>query len=224
MRAGGVAYLLGVLVACGSSGSPGATPAQTSSSGNSLVGQDGFAVHYAVVDTQEAHEECGWEEVLPDGTYAAMAVILSDQVLPGYCSGAGSASAIAGHPFVHIQVADPTYATDTPLPDGGAPEPVVPATYAIADEGNSDDDLCSVPGTGGSALVDVGDWGDGGGATGVATSVSGSVTLTTVAAGHVVGRFDVMLAAVLPSGDIDTPHPTPFSGTFDATVCPGTSQ
>ena len=65
---------------------------------------------------------------------------------------------------------------------------------------------------------------DGGGAITVASALTGTVTLTTIVPGHIVGSFDVKMAAYLPSGLFDTAHPTAFSGTFDSTDCPGTMQ
>jgi hypothetical protein len=188
---------------------------------NSAVGRFGFDVKDAVVDTTQAHSQCGWEEVLPDGSYAAVAVILADQLLNGYCGGEG-AQPIPGHPFVNIQLAGPTYATQgLNLPDGQVPAALEPGQYTIANEGVYDDQICSVRGTGGSALVDVGNWGDGGGpAQPVATAVSGTVTLTSVGSGYVAGTFDVVVAPPLASGNLDVNNEAALSGTFSAKACP----
>jgi hypothetical protein len=192
-----------------------------------VAGRYGFDVQYAVVDTTQAHSQCGWQEVLPDGSYAAVAVILADQQLVGYCGPVdGGMPPLAGHPFVNIQVAGPTYATQgRGLPDGAAPAPLSAGQYAIANEGVDDDQICSVRGTGGSALVDVRDWGDGGGAAeSVATAVSGTVNLTSVGSGYVAGTFDVVVAPPLASGQLDLANSTPLSGSFSARTCPGVLQ
>jgi hypothetical protein len=225
-------------VHCGQGESPGAaadggSPTASSpnvdggSAVNSVVGRYGFDVRYAVVDTTQAHDQCGWQEVLPDGSYAAVAVILADQQLVGYCGPVdGGMPSLAGHSFVNIQLAGPTYATQGPgLPDGATPAPLSPGQYAIANEGVDDDQICSVRGTGGSALVDVRDWGDGGGAAeSVATAVSGAVIVTSVGSGYVAGTFAVVAAPPLASGELDSANSTPLSGTFSAKTCPGVLQ
>lgn len=165
--------------------------------------------------------------MLLDGSYAAVAVILADQQLVGYCGPVdGGVPSLAGHPFVNIQVAGPTYATQGPgLPDGATPAPLSAGQYAIANEGADDDQIGSVRGTGGAALVDVRDWGDGGGAAqSVATAVSGTVTLTSVGSGYVAGTFNVVVAPPLASGQLDSANATPLSGTFSAKTCPGALQ
>jgi hypothetical protein len=219
--------LLGVH--CGNGGHPGGASGDTALdeaglATNSAVGRYGFDVKYEVVDTTQAHSQCSWEEVLPDGSYAAVAVILADEQLLGYCGQESDGGrSFAGHPFLNIQVAGPTYATQGPdLPDGETPAALSPGQYNIANEGVDDDQICNVRGTGGAALVDVGDWGDGGGpAVSVATAVSGTVTLTSVGFGYVAGTFDVLVVPPLPSGQLDLTNSTPLSGTFSAHTCPG---
>jgi len=78
----------------------------------------------------------------------------------------------------------------------------------------------------GTALVDVLDFSDAGCCnTSVGTSISGTVTLTTVIPGHVAGNFQVLLAPI--DGGVNassTSSAAPFSGHFDTTACPGTTQ
>jgi hypothetical protein len=131
---------------------------------------------------------------------------------------------------LRVEVAGPSYADTggTVLPDGSAAAPIPPGSYDIGYEAEDDDVLCALP-TGTSAILDVFDFtADGGVAVeGVtytqATAISGTVNVTSISPGHIVGSFDVQLAAFVYSKngfDIDTQNPTSFSGTFDATNPP----
>jgi hypothetical protein len=148
-------------------------------------------------------------------------VILADIDLSSLLCAAAPNTA-AGHPFVILQMKSLSYAPAGNLSDGSSETPIGPGTYPVDFEGESDDDLCMAGA--GMALLDVRDIApvDGGGATTVASAVTGTVTLTTIVPGHIAGSFAVQMAAYLPSGLFDTAHPTAFSGTFDATSCPGT--
>jgi hypothetical protein len=211
------------LVACGASSSPvgpGDSAAPPPGGPSSLTGMYGFPVHFSLV--LPAGGGCSYPAKRPNGDYNSISVALSGATI-GICADAASAAGAAGQPFVLIQVASPSYATDPQMPDGGE-QPLTPGTYSIAFEKVTDDDLCMLSGTSGTALVDVRDFDDGGQvATPVATALSGAVTLTAVGGGHVAGAFNVTMGAAT-NNSIDTQHPVAFSGTFDATECPGTAQ
>jgi hypothetical protein len=212
--------------ACGSSSSGPSSASPPPASGNSLTGSYAFPVAYTLLGTDEAKADCGYGGMLADG-YSDFGVYLADTNISGLiCAGDDAGPRVnsaPGHPFVVIQMKSISYARGGNLPDGGVETAIVPGTYGVGFEGLSDDDLCMA--NPGAPLLDVLDFGpeDGGGAIPVASAATGTVTLTTIALGHIAGSFDVQMVALLPSGQYDTEHPTPFSGTFDATTCPGTT-
>jgi hypothetical protein len=184
-----------------------------------------FGVHYSVVYAQNLQVACGYAPSPPSG-YGDLVVLLTDVDLSSTCSSGTTPSSAGGHPAVRIEVTSPSYAMGgTGLAaDGGAVAALTPGSYGIGCENLPDDDSCMLSQTSGTALVDVLDFGDAGCCNKlVGTSVSGNVTLTTVVPGHVAGHFQVSLAP-LQGSTIATPSAAPFSGQFDTTSCPGTTQ
>jgi len=201
--------------ACGSSPT---NPSSTGSGGNSLSGTYAFPVQSAVVGTGGPAGDCGYAGLLPGGGYAAFQVILVDVNVSALCADASAEVSVAGKTFVVIQTKSASYSGGA-HPDAGLAA-VAPGTYPIIFEDVTDDDLCGAPSN--SALVDVRNFKtDGEGAIPVASAVTGSVTYTMTASGHVTGNFSVQMAALLPSGQFDTTHVTPLSGSFDAAGCTG---
>jgi hypothetical protein len=111
--------------------------------------------------------------------------------------------------ILHIEVATPQWATYP----GTLTDPLLPGTYTISNEQTNSDSLCKLRG-GGTAFLEVFQWGD----YAQAIAVSGTVTLASIAATSVTGRFDVLMGG--PFGQTDAAPPTALSGTFDATPCP----
>jgi hypothetical protein len=93
--------------------------------------------------------------------------------------------------------------------------PITPGVYKVANEGQNPDDSCMLSSSNALALVDVLLFPNEGGLTEmlVATSVSGTVTLTSVNSGAVSGSFDVELLAAQGSAT------SALSGIFVATPC-----
>jgi hypothetical protein len=173
--------------------------------GNSLSGSLAFSVQSAQVTTAEAQSACGYQSVLPDGSYATIGVLLSDMnIQVAICGDAAAAelmalrASLAGHPLILIQMKTVGYPPSGNLADAGAVQPIGPGTYPVAFENLSDDDLCMAPK--GQALIDLRNWSDAGGALTVASASMGTLTLTTVASGHIAGSFDVKMepAALWP--------------------------
>ena len=210
-----------LVLACSSSspksGDGGAPPA---GSGSSLTGMYTFPVHFALV--LPSGSPCGYETKLPDGQYNSFSLILAGASIPAVCADAANANGPVGQPFVLVQVASSSYATNMPPPDGGAVS-LTAGTYAIGFEDETDDDSLHARRHERAGARRRPRLRRRGGATNVATASSGSVTLTTVGNGHIAGSFNVMMAPVT-GGTIDTQSPVAFSGTFDATECPGTTQ
>jgi hypothetical protein len=211
-----------VAAACGAS-SPGSStgnPDATGTGGDSLSGTYGFPGQSALVGTGAAIGDCGHEALLAGGGYAAFEVILVDADLSPSCGDAAVAvgNPTAGKTAIVIQTKSDSYG-NAASPDGGQ-EPIAPGTYPVYFENLSDDDVCMAEPL--TALIDVRDFeADAEGAIPVASAVTGSVTYTTIGAGHVTGNFTAEMAALLPSGQFDTTHLTPLSGSFDATACAG---
>jgi len=190
-----------------------------------LDGSMAFGVRYSVVYPQNLQVSCGYAPSPPTG-YGDLVVLLTDIDLSSTCSSGIAPSSAGGHPAVRIEVASPSYAMGGAglAADGGPVAALIPGSYAIGFENLTDDDVCMLSQSSGRALVDVLDFGDAGCCnTLVGTSVSGTVTLTTVVPGHVAGHFQVSLAPVQGS-TIAAPSAAPFSGQFDTTSCPGTTQ
>jgi hypothetical protein len=175
-------------------------------------------VQSAVVGIGGPAGDCGYVGLLPGGGYAAFQVILVDANVSALCADASAEVSVAGKTFVVIQSKSSSYAGDN-NPDAGLAA-VAPGTYPVYFENLSDDDLCMAnPGT---ALLDVRNFkADAEGAIPVASATTGTVTYTTIESGHIAGNFSVQMATLLPSGQFDTTHLTPLSGSFDATGCPG---
>lgn len=214
--------------ACSSSSGPGATPGTSSpqdggpsDAGNTLTGSGAFTVSDTIVDTQEAKDECSYETLLPDGSFAAFGIIMAQTNISAYCSADAAFSPPGGQPFVVVQVAGPSYSNPGPA-DGGGLKAITPGTYTVGFENVPDDDLCMLAGTGASALVDIRTWkgGDAAGAVTAAEALSGTVTITSISPGHVAGSFSVMMVSVSSTGQFDTQHPSALSGTFDSATCP----
>ncbi|MGO9833164.1 MAG: hypothetical protein ACLP1X_03020 [Polyangiaceae bacterium] len=202
-----------------------ATGGQPGDGGTSLDGSMAFGVHYSVVYAQNLQVSCGYAPSPPTG-YGDLVVLLTDVDLSSTCSSGTAPPSAGGHPAVRIEVESPSYATggDGLAADGGPVAALTPGSYAIGFENQLDDDVCMLSQTSGTALVDVLDFGDAGCCSKVVgTSVSGTVTLTTVVTGHVVGHFQVSLAP-LQGSTITTASAAPFGGEFDTTSCPGTTQ
>jgi hypothetical protein len=164
----------------------------------------------------------------PSTGYSDLVVLMTDIDLSSACTNGAftQPDAAAGHPFVRIEVESRSYAADGGgrAADGGPVATLAPGPYAIGFENRTDDDVCMLAHTGGTALADVLRFGaDPCCATLLGTSVSGAVTLTTVVPGHVAGSFQVSLAPVADGG-INTQSAVPFTGQFDTTSCPGTTQ
>jgi hypothetical protein len=201
----------------GSSSTTGAeAPTAVPDAGNTLDGSYAFPVRYSVVDTQLAHDQCGYQTVLSGGAYAAFALWLSDVDVFDDAGGMFAVTPSPSH-ILSIQVAGPSYVGSNTPPSGTDPKPIRPGVFPIGFEDADDDELCSLP-SGGAATLDRYDFAGDAGEYTQATAVSGSVTLTQAGQGHVVGRFDVQIAPIV-YGDvfIDTQHAVAFSGTFDAT-------
>ena len=96
---------------------------------------------------------------------------------------------------------------------GTLTEPLVPGTYTISNEQDNNETLCKLRG-GGTAYLQIYPWSD----YARAIAVSGTVTLDSISAGSVTGRFDVRMGG--PFGQTDAGTPTPLSGTFSASACP----
>jgi hypothetical protein len=211
----------------GGSSDQAAGDAALTNGGNSLSGSLAFSVQSAQVTTAEAKSACGYQSVLPDGSYATIGVLLADMnIQVAICGDAAPTelttlrASLAGHPFIVIQMKTAGYPPSGNLAEAGAVQPIGPGTYPVAFENLSDDDLCMAPE--GQALIDLRDWADAGGALTVASASMGTLTLTTVASGHIAGSFDVKMASLLPSGQFDTVNTSPLTGMFDTTSCPGT--
>jgi hypothetical protein len=228
----GAALLVAVGAAsCGTStqGPPASGGTFSGDGGNALTGPQAFSVQSALVSTAEALGGCGYNSILPDGSYAVIGVVLTDMDIKStFCTDASVAqvdalrSALIGHPFLVIQMKTVGYPRSGNLVDAGPLAPIVPGTYGIDFENLPDDDLCMA--MGGLALIDIRDWGpvDGGGASTVASATTGTLTLTTVAPGHIAGHFDVKMAAYSAATDtFDTVNTTALSASFDATSCNG---
>jgi hypothetical protein len=184
--------------------------------GNSLRGSHAFPVNYAVIDTQLAKDQCCFATVLDGGGYASFAIWLSDADLYDDAGGMLAVTPSPSH-VIGLQVAGPSYTSAMAPAAGTPPTAITPGVYAIGFEDADDDELCSLP-PGGSAVLDRYDFSGDAGMYKQATAVSGTVTLTSLGPGHITGSFDVELASIAyGSAFIDTQHPFPFSGTFDAT-------
>jgi hypothetical protein len=194
--------------------------------GSWLDGSMAFGVHYSVVYPQNLQVSCVFAPSPPTG-YGDLVVLLTDVDLSSTCSSGMPPASAGGHPVVRIEVESPSYAKggDGLAADGGPVVALGPGTYAIGFLGNQTvSNVCALSQTSGTALVDVLDFGDAGCCNKpVGTSVSGTVTLTTVATGHVTGNFQVSLAPFQGS-TITTQSAAPLSGVFDTTSCPGTTQ
>lgn len=189
---------------------------------SALSGPSAFAVNGELALGQDLHAQCG-EAPGPEGGYGAVLVLLSDVDLAYVCSADGggpSSGPVAGHQLVKIQVQSRDYATASGLmADGGPIAPLQPGAYAIGFEDETDDDLCMIASTGGSALVDVLGFDDAGLALLLGTAVSGTVTLSGLTDAGVAGRFEVQLAPVTSGGAIAVDAAAPFSGQFTAPTC-----
>jgi hypothetical protein len=96
---------------------------------------------------------------------------------------------------------------------GTLTDPLVPGTYTISNEHNDAENLCKLR-PGATAFVQIYPWG----APSSAIAVSGTVTIDSITAGSVTGRFDVLMGG--PFGQTDAAAPTPLSGEFNAIACP----
>jgi hypothetical protein len=216
----GLAALLAGAALAGCSGSSSTTgPAMQTAlqdAGNALDGSYAFPVGYAVIDTQLAKDQCGYETALAGGAYGAFALWLSDVDIFDDAGGMFAVTPSPSH-ILSIQVAGPSYQGSNAPPAGTDPLPIKPGIYPIGFEDADDDELCSLP-TGGAATVDRYDFAGDADAYTQATALSGTVTVTQAGQGRIAGSFDVQLAPIV-YGDIfiDTQHAVPFSGTFDAT-------
>jgi hypothetical protein len=180
-------------------------------------------VHYSLLDTALPNSEDGYTSIRPDGFYSAFAIALTGEDVSVFvCGGGAGTNPQSGQPFVNIEVKSPSYAQSSTTPDGGLPLPLTAGSYAIGFEDVPDPDLTM---TSSLALLWVGTFPQppATGATLVASAYSGTVTLTTVEPGHVVGSFDVELVE-WTNGSFDITNMEHFSGTFDTTPCPGTVQ
>jgi hypothetical protein len=192
-----------------------------------LDGPLAFGVHYSVLVPQNLQTACGYAPG-PSTGYGDVVVIMTDVDVSGNCAsgfaGPPPAGAV-GHPFVRIEVASPSYGRGGAglSPEAGPAAALAPGSSMIGYENVSDPDSCMLAHTGGTALLDLLDFGDAGFAQEIATSLSGTVTLTAVETGHVAGDFDVLLAR-LSSGGLQVDAAAPFTGHFDTTTCPGTKQ
>jgi hypothetical protein len=192
-----------------------------------LDGSMAFGVHYSAVFPQNLQVACGYAPG-PSTGYSDLVVFLTDIDLSSACTNGTltQPDAAAGHPFVRIEVESPSYAPDGGglAADGGPVAPIGPGSYAIGFEPHQTaGDVCMLSSTSGTALVDVLRFGAlSCCATALATSVSGTVTLTTVVPGHVAGNFQVSLAPV--DGGVNAQAAAPLSGGFDTTACPGVIQ
>jgi hypothetical protein len=216
--------LLGLLlaIATGCGGNTG-NPGQTGDAGaGSLTGPDAFPVQTAWITMVDAQGACGYESILPDGSYATLGVLLTDASLSGVCGDASAQAlqASRGHPLVLIQLKSADYPPSGKLA-GSTVHPIGPGVYPVAFENLPDDDLCMAPNA--RALIDVRRFSSSGaGAVTVGSASSGTLTLTRVDPGHIAGSFDVKVATLMSDGQtFDVANPTPLTGTFDASACPG---
>ncbi len=183
---------------------------------NSLAGKLAFSVAYSLMYPTEAASQCH-ANVLPDGSYDAISVLLtSANISAPACSDAG-ASFPTNFTLVDIEIAGLGYGNNSTTP-----EALAPGVYPIGNEGVPDDDLCMLevkPG----ALLDVRTYeADAGHALTAAQGLSGIVTLTRISPTSIAGSFtatmidfDLASEATIPNSD------SSFTGTFDTTLCPG---
>lgn len=192
--------------------------------GSWLDGSMAFGVHYALLVPQNLQIACNYAPS-PSTGYGDLLVIMTDVDLSSGCD-AGTFSGLpdpgAGHPFLRIEIKSPSYRSDggALTIDGGPVAPITPGVYPIGfDKWTAD--VCMLAGTNGLALVDVMRFTDNSCCSVVTgEALSGAVTLTTVDQGRVAGSFQVSLAPQ----DGGVAGATPFSGYFDTTTCPGTTQ
>ncbi|HEY2516535.1 MAG TPA: hypothetical protein VGI39_36950, partial [Polyangiaceae bacterium] len=161
--------------------------------GNELTGTAAFPVHDAVIDTQTPKAECGYESALAGGGYGSVVLWLSDQPLGATDGGSPGNSPPTSAHLLRIELAGPSYAGGNSPPAGGAVAAMGAGTYAISFEAQNDEDLCMLT-PGGAAVLDVFDIGTDAASYTQATAASGTVTLSTVTTGHMVGSFDVQLS------------------------------
>ena len=138
-----------------------------------------------------------------------IAIVQAGAASESICS--GSASSPDGGPdsAVYIGIATTQWATYS---RATLTESLTPGTFTVGNEHLDDEDLCMLaPGSSAYLL-----FGTAHGES-LAIAVSGTVTLDTIAAGAVAGRFDVILGGPFGETDAGTSR---LSGTFDAVACP----
>jgi hypothetical protein len=188
-----------------------------------------FGVRYSVFVPENLSITCSYAPG-PSTGYGDLVVLMTDVDIPSICVGSAFArpDAAVGHPFVRIEVESPSYRADggALTMDGGSVVALVPGSYSIGYGRDTAANVCMLAATNGTALVDLMTFTDEACCDAVAgTSLSGTVALTTVDEGHVVGDFNVMLAPNVPdAGGVITSAAAPLSGHFDTTTCPGVAQ
>jgi len=193
----------------------GAVPSPGSAT---LTGPQAFAVGKAVmVATSGPHAgDCNDKEI-PAGVTPLVQVLIAEQGVPNgdVCiSDAGVPEGGAGS-FLVLAIATPEWAKSVGDP-AAAPlsQSLVAGTYTISNEHENDEDPCMLQG-GGSAYLYLSNLTA---TDALSIAMSGTVTLESVSAGAVAGRFDVVMGG--PYGTADASPPPSLSGSFNATACP----
>jgi hypothetical protein len=153
--------------------------------------------------------DCNGTAVETPGVISAAVILFAETGFPAQniCNSAVGLPDAGANTILHIEVATAQWASYP----GTLTDPLVPGTFS--NEQTNSDSLCKLRG-GGTAFLEIFQWGD----YAQAIAVSGTVTLESIAASSVTGRFDVLMGG--PFGQTDAAPPTPLSGTFNATACP----
>jgi hypothetical protein len=155
--------------------------------------------------------DCGGTTAAMPGVIPAVAIFFAETgfAAQNICNPAVGYPDAGTNTILDLEVATAQWATYP----GTLTEPLVPGTYMISNEQDNEETLCKLRG-GGTAYLQIYPWG----APSSAIAVSGTVTINSIAAGSVTGRFDVLMGG--PFGQTDAAAPTPLSGEFNAIPCP----
>jgi hypothetical protein len=203
-----------------SSGSTTGAGIEPAPDASTVWGTYAFPVHYALLDPP-----LNGNSVRPDGLYSAFAIILAGNSIPAFY-GCVDAGTWESQSIVNIDIRSPSYAQGVSTSDGGLPTPLTPGTYDVGFVDVSDNTNPPSPdATSSPALLWIGTipGAPHDGVTVQAMASVGTVTLTIVEPGHVVGSFSVGVVSWV-NGAFDPTIVSSFGGTFDTTTCPGASQ
>jgi hypothetical protein len=198
----------------GSSGASSGDSGSPSPGSGTLTGPQGFSVRWAWMDPSEPAEQCGADAV-PDGGFAATSILLFENDESSLACGDGGLNSGGTGRFIDIEVATAQYAMQAPVQAPQPTQALSPGTYAILNEGEDDEDLCSVQQSSPTAILQVLEFGlyDA-----QEIAISGTVTVDSVGPHAIAGSFDVLLGG--PYGLTDGGAGQPLSGSFNAVTCP----